>query len=195
MFKTILTIGISLGMLSGVAVSASAPKAPKKVNATYLYCMDGDTARFKMKNKQMTVRFVNIDTPESVKRGVKVQPYAKAASDFTKKTLKNSKKVQLQYDRGAKRDKYGRELMYVYVDGKLLQEKLVLNGYARVANVQKKNNLYLPKLQKCEKKAKAKKIKIWSKKGYVGKYGFNDNTLALTGKGRKDWRGGYDKWL
>ncbi|MGX9136193.1 thermonuclease family protein [Rummeliibacillus sp. JY-2-4R] len=66
-----------------------------------------------------------MDTPEST---YKIEPYGKTASKYTCSKLKNAKKIQSQYD-GPKKDKYGRTLVWVFVDGKLLQESLVKKGY------------------------------------------------------------------
>lgn len=41
-------------------------------------CVDGDTAHFYINGKNVKVRFLAIDTPETVKPGTPVQPYGKA---------------------------------------------------------------------------------------------------------------------
>ena len=83
----------------------------------------------------------------------------KRASDYTKSELKKAKKIQIQYD-GNKTDKYGRKLAWIWVDGKLLQDKLVKKGYARVYYIYGKYK-YTNILQKSEKKARKKKLGIW----------------------------------
>ena len=53
-------------------------------------CVDGDTAHFYINGKNVKVRFLAIDTPETVKPGTPVQPYGKEASEFTSNALKNA---------------------------------------------------------------------------------------------------------
>lgn len=83
----------------------------------------------------------------------------KRASDYTKSELKKAKKIQIQYD-GNKTDKYGRRLAWIWVDGKLLQDKLVRKGYARVYYIYGKYR-YTDILKTSERKAKKKKLGIW----------------------------------
>ena len=54
--------------------------------------IDGDTAHFVTKddNELIKCRFYGVDTPESTG---KIQPYGKAASNFTKEKLKKSLKL------------------------------------------------------------------------------------------------------
>ena len=56
--------------------------------------VDGDTAHFKTKSgEKITVRFLGVNTPEST---YKVEPWGFAASNYTKKALKNAYKIVLQ---------------------------------------------------------------------------------------------------
>lgn len=106
-------------------------------------CVDGDTARFIKNNKEIKVRFLGIDTPETVKPNTKVQPYGKEASNYTCKKLKNANKIELEYEPNSlKEDKYGRTLAYVFVDNNFLEEELLKNGYAKVKYINKKYKYY-----------------------------------------------------
>ena len=58
------------------------------------------------------MRYIGIDTPESVKPGTRVQCFAKAASAENKRLVRG-RDVRLDYDAEA-RDRYGRLLAYVY---------------------------------------------------------------------------------
>ena len=109
---------------------------------------DGDTLEISYRNKEYKVRLLCIDTPESVKQGVDIQPYAPEASELTKK-LALHKNVRLVFEKGLK-DRYGRLLAYIILDnGKNLNALLVRNGYARVEFVSpnKKHKEYFLKLQ------------------------------------------------
>ena len=83
----------------------------------------------------------------------------KKASNYTKSALAKAKKIEIQYD-GNRTDKYGRKLAWIFVDGQLLQDKLVKKGYARVYYVYGKYK-YTNKLRASEKIAKRKKLGIW----------------------------------
>lgn len=87
-------------------------------------CIDGDTAKFSKIDK---TRFLLIDTPESTN---KIEEYGKVASKYTCNKLKKAKKITYEYD-GAKKDKYGRILAYIFVDGKLLQEEIAKQGFVK----------------------------------------------------------------
>lgn len=124
-------------------------------------CVDGDTFRIYIEDKEYIVRMLSIDTPESVKEGKEVEYYGKESSDYTCKKLSNAKKIELEYDeKSDKHDKYDRLLAWVFVDDKLLQEELVSKGYAKVAylyNDYKYSNI----LKEKQELASAKSIGIW----------------------------------
>jgi micrococcal nuclease len=84
-------------------------------------CVDGDTAWFYPIGK---ARFLYIDTPEIYPQ---LQPYGQQAADFTCDRLTSAKVIQIEYD-GTREDSYGRQLVWVWVDGDLLQEELALLG-------------------------------------------------------------------
>lgn len=76
------------------------------------------------------VRFLGIDTPESVKPNTPVQCFGKAASEATKALLEGQT-VRLVKD-VEETDQYGRLLRYVYLGAEMANARLVVNGYARV---------------------------------------------------------------
>jgi micrococcal nuclease len=77
------------------------------------------------------VRYIGVDTPESVKPGTPVQCFAKAASAANQR-LVQGREVRLVRDAEA-RDRYGRTLAYVYrsSDGLFVNAELVRRGYAK----------------------------------------------------------------
>ena len=142
-----------------MAVTIVAIHANSQVDATLLKCTDGDTAHFLVDGKDITTRFLAIDTPEYTKEK---EPYGKEASAFTCKTLQAANKITLEYDQGSdKTDKYGRHLVWVYVDGVLLQELLVSQGLAKVAYIYG-DYTYTQHLQEVQEVAKEKQLHIWS---------------------------------
>jgi micrococcal nuclease len=135
--------------------------------------IDGDTIKVEFSIGEIeTVRLLLVDTPETVKPNTPEQPFGKEASEFMKHTL--IKDTVIELERGKKdRDKYGRLLAYVWLDGKNINEELLRKGLARVAYVYEPNTKYLDDFKKAEKQAKQQKIGIWSIDGYVNSEGFN----------------------
>jgi micrococcal nuclease len=94
--------------------------------------VDGDTILLTSGER---VRFIGVDTPESVKPGTPVQCYARRASAFTHRLLDGAA-VRLVYG-AERRDRYGRLLAYVYRarDGLFVNAALVRDGYARTLEI------------------------------------------------------------
>lgn len=160
--KVTLSFILSLLLIAGVmpagttyspVVSVEAAVS-KKQTAKFVKAVDGDTAKLSVKGRTYTFRFLAVDTPETVKPNTPVAFMGKRASDYTKSELKKAKKIQIQYD-GNKTDKYGRRLAWIWVDGKLLQDKLVRKGYARVYYIYGKYR-YTDILKTSERKARKK---------------------------------------
>lgn len=124
-----------------------------------LKCIDGDTAKFLYNEKEITVRFLAIDTPELKKN----ERYAREAMLFTCDSLKKAQSISLIEDEKVGKDKYGRYLAWVFVDGKLLQDELIKRGYAKNAYLYGKYK-YIDQLKISEKKAMEEKKGIWQYK-------------------------------
>lgn len=99
--------------------------------------LDGDTVGFEAKflpdplKKELLIRVYGVDTPEKGFRAKCESENAKglAATEFTKKTIANGKKIQIAISDW---DKFGgRVLGDVLIDGKSLRVYLIQNGYAR----------------------------------------------------------------
>ena len=128
----------------------------------FVKCVDGDTFRVMINSEEHLVRMIAIDTPELAKNGNKAEYYANEASDYTCNKLKNAKKIELEYDNNSdKVDKYDRVLAWVYVDGKLLQEDLVKNGYAKIAYLYD-DYKYTSTLQEKQELASANEKGLWN---------------------------------
>lgn len=101
------------------------------VSARVVRVVDGDTIVVSVGGREDRVRYIGIDTPESVKPGTPVQCFAKKASAENRR-LVAGRQVRLVADAEA-RDRYGRRLAYVYraEDGLLVNLALARGGYAR----------------------------------------------------------------
>lgn len=101
------------------------------VSARVVRVVDGDTIVVSVGGREDRVRYIGIDTPESVKPGTPVQCYAKRASKENARLIAG-REVRLVADAEA-RDRYGRRLAYVYraADGLLVNVALARGGYAK----------------------------------------------------------------
>lgn len=134
----------------------------ERVSVKFEACVDGDTIKVMLDNKKTTVRFLAIDTPETVHPTKGEQPFGKKASNYTCNKVKNAKKLEIEYDEGStKTDKYNRALGWVFIDDTLLQKDLVSLGYAKVAYLYG-DYKYTEDLKKEESIAKSKKLGVWS---------------------------------
>lgn len=148
-----------------------------KEEVKFSKCVDGDTIKVLIKDKEYTVRMLAIDTPESVHPKKREEYYGKEASDYTCDKVKNANKLELEYDiKSDKKDKYNRILAYVFVDGYLLEDLLVTNGYAEVAYLYD-DYKYADLLKDKESVAKVKKIGIWNEEE---RNKFNNDDVSLS---------------
>jgi micrococcal nuclease len=97
--------------------------------------VDGDTIRVLLGGREERVRYIGIDTPESVKPDTPVQCYAERAS-AANAALVAGRRVRLVGD-VERRDRYGRLLAYVYrePDGAFVNAALVRGGFARTLTI------------------------------------------------------------
>ncbi len=142
--------------------------------------VDGDTAIVSFifddgsKYLKERVRFLGVDTPETVHPNKPVQYYGKEASDFTKAQL-TDKIVWLQTDVSAK-DRYDRMLAYVWLkeptekdldDEAAIREymynaKLLLEGYAQLMTIQP-NSRYANLFVHFQREARQDNKGLWGK--------------------------------
>ncbi len=104
------------------------------------------------------VRFLGVDTPETVHPEKPVQFFGKEASDYAKAQL-SGKTVRLEYDH-ERRDDYNRVLAYVYVGDRFFNAELIQKGYGRAL-------LAFPfkfseEFAKMQKKAQADQVGLWA---------------------------------
>ena len=132
----------------------------KGVYAYVLKVYDGDTLTIVYAGKQGgkdKVRLIGVDCPE-----LKQAPWGKRARDFTRKMVLG-KIVRLETDVRV-RDKYGRLLAYVWVEGKMLNEELLREGLAVLLTIPP-DVRYVERLKKAQAEAREKKRGFWAEGG------------------------------
>jgi micrococcal nuclease len=111
----------------------SATTTPYSTSTALAYVtrvIDGDTIEVSIDGKKERVRYIGIDTPESVHPTQPVECYGTEATAFNT-SLVAGKYVRLESDI-TDRDRYGRLLRYVYHEGVMVNQQLVANGYAHL---------------------------------------------------------------
>ena len=98
---------------------------------TVVRVVDGDTIDVtRGGNDTDTVRLLGINTPETHHPTKPVECFGPEAAAFTEEHLAG-RSVQLEDDIEG-RDRYGRRLAYVVVDGERFNDELLRRGYARL---------------------------------------------------------------
>ncbi|MFM8527132.1 MAG: thermonuclease family protein [bacterium] len=92
--------------------------------------VDGDTIEVTMPNgRTEDVRYIGVDTPETVAPGEPVGCFGPKASAFNE-ALVEGRRARLRFDQ-ERRDYYGRLLAYVYVGERFVNAELLKRGLAR----------------------------------------------------------------
>lgn len=122
--------------------------------------IDGDSFYLYLNGKEIECRLIGIDTPEVNKS----EDYAKEAKYFTQDLLSKANKIKVEYDDNTNHeDNYGRHLVYVFVDDKLLQSEILKQGYGKVAYVYA-NYKYLNEMKRAEIYARDNALNVWKSK-------------------------------
>lgn len=119
------------------------------------------------------VRLKGIDSPETAGRMIeKAQPYAQEAKKFLKRQIEK-KWVTIK---GRGKDRHGRLLATLYLDGEDINLKMVAVELAEVYA-----GFSQPEYREAEKRAKTQKLNIWlapdrlSSREWRKRYKLNDN--------------------
>ena len=108
-----------------------AARAPVTVEVDRV--VDGDTAKVFYRGESEYVRYIGIDTPESVDPGSPVECYGEQAKDFNERMLAAGE-VRLRFGPEL-RDRFGRLLAYVYVSDVMLNAELLRRGLAETLTI------------------------------------------------------------
>jgi len=135
------------------------PAGNPGIVAQVVRVVDGDTIKVGMGGRQYTVRYVGVDTPETVAPNRPVE-YMGPEASAKNKALVSGRQVILVKD-VSETDKYGRLLRFVIVDGVFVNRELVRLGYAQTIT-------YPPDIsckdtfRTAEKQAREQEIGLWA---------------------------------
>jgi len=134
---------------------AETQKAEGEIH-TVSHVVDGDT--IKLENGKV-VRYIGIDTPETVDPRKPVQCFGAEASAKNKQLIEG-KEVRLVKD-VSETDKYGRILRYVYIGDTFVNDYLVRNGYAH-SSTYPPDVKFQDQFKKAEEEARINKRGLWA---------------------------------
>jgi micrococcal nuclease len=135
------------------------PVAPgSRAEATVTRVVDGDTIHVLLDGVDTTIRFIGVDTPETVAPGQPMECYGPEASNFATARL-TGRVVDLEFDRELI-DPYGRTLAYAWLDGRLFDETLVRRGFAE-AKAYRPNTAHQAQFDAAEASARDSGRGLW----------------------------------
>jgi micrococcal nuclease len=147
------------GPIDGATSAPSRPTAPGgREEATVTRVVDGDTMHVLLDGVDTTIRFIGVDTPETVAPGQPIECYGPEASRFTTARLTGTV-VELEFDRDLI-DPYDRALAYVWLDDRLFNETLVRRGFAE-AKAYPPNVAHQAEFDAAESQARADRRGLW----------------------------------
>lgn len=140
----------------GTSTAVVKEQKTQKEGTLVTRAVDGDTIEIEGGQR---VRYIGVDTPETVHPSVKTECYGTNAS------AKNRELVEGQYVRLEKdiseTDKYGRLLRYVYVGDLFVNDYLVRQGYAHASSYPP-DIKYQDQLTDAQKEARQNNRGLWS---------------------------------
>ena len=106
---------------------------PRSAGALVTRVVDGDTVEVRLDGRIEDVRYIGVDTPETVKPGAPVDCFGPQASSFNHRLVER-RRVRLVFG-AERRDQYGRLLAYVYLGDRFVNAELVRRGFARTLTI------------------------------------------------------------
>jgi micrococcal nuclease len=134
-------------------------EGPLSVSARVVRVVDGDTIEARIDGVLEDVRYIGVDTPETVKPGTPVQCFGPRASAFNHR-LVEGRRVRLVFG-VERRDAYGRLLAYVYLGRHFVNASLVRRGLAHTLTIPP-NDRIAPLLRRLELGAARAGRGLWS---------------------------------
>jgi micrococcal nuclease len=125
----VLALGSVLAGAVGPAQEKPSSSAPAAV-ALVERVVDGDTVVVRLDGRDVRVRLIGVDAPESVDPRRPVERFARESAAFLR-GLVEGKRVRLAYEpAGARVDTYGRTLAYLYLEpgGTFVNREIAARG-------------------------------------------------------------------
>jgi micrococcal nuclease len=168
-------------------------RGPTKRPVAYVSrVIDGDTIEVALNGRTVDVRLIGIDTPETLHPTEPVECYGPAASSFATRSLEGDR-VRLQFD-VERLDQYGRDLAYVWDEGRLFNWLLVRQGFATVATFPP-NVRYVDRFRAAQDQARQRNRGLWGACGLDGGAGRASSKGVVSGGSSGNCTLGYSPCL
>lgn len=132
---------------------------PRRAWAYVVRAVDGDTIEVQVEGRREDVRYIGVDTPETVKPGMPVQCFGPRAHRFDA-ALVTHRRVRLEFG-VERRDVYGRLLAYVHLGRRFVNAELVRRGLARTLTIPP-NDRFAGRFKRLEMAAARAGRGLWS---------------------------------
>lgn len=131
---------------------------PSEARAFVVRAVDGDTIEVRIGGRIEDVRYIGVDTPETVKPDTPVQCFGPRASSFNHHLVER-RWVRLVFG-VERRDIYGRLLAYVHLGHRFVNASLVRRGLARSLTIPP-NDRFAPLFRRLELRAARAGRGLW----------------------------------
>jgi micrococcal nuclease len=131
---------------------------PREALAQVVRAVDGDTIEVEIGGRREDVRYIGVDTPETVKPGTPVQCFGPLASRFDHRLVED-RRVRLVFG-AERRDVYGRLLAYAYIGHRFVNAELVRRGLARTLTIPP-NTLHRALFERLQRRAARRGRGLW----------------------------------
>jgi micrococcal nuclease len=145
--------------LGAVLSRHGAHPLPRTATAYVTRAVDGDTIEVRLDGRLEDVRYIGVDTPETVKPDTPVQCFGPRAHRFNA-ALVTHRRVRLEFD-AEQRDVYGRLLAYVHLGRRFVEAELVRRGLARTLTIPP-NDRFAGRFKRLEMAAARSGWGLWS---------------------------------
>jgi micrococcal nuclease len=137
---------------------SASEEGPPSATARVLRAVDGDTIEVQLDGRRENVRYIGVDTPETVKPDTPVQCFGPRAHAFDSR-LVAGRRVRLVFG-VERRDIYGRLLAYVYLGHRFVNAALVRRGLARTLTIPP-NDRYAALFERLQQRAARAGRGLW----------------------------------
>lgn len=150
-----LALWAALALTALAAATLRLPAAtPERFSATLTAITDGDTVKLLIQGRQEKCRLIGIDAPELAQH-----PWGQGARAAMAKLL-SGRALSVEID-VQERDRYGRLLIYLFANGTLVNETMILQGNAQLYTVPP-NVRYVERFRRAQEQARAALRGIWA---------------------------------
>lgn len=144
---------------SGTSEDPGPGNAGDRTRVDVLDVIDGDTIRVDLDGSSTPVRLIGIDTPERDGPYTREECFGAEASRYTQRAL-GGRSVDLEFD-VERTDRFDRTLAYVWIDGGLFNERILLDGYAQLATFPP-NVRYVERFADAQRRARDGGAGLWA---------------------------------